>query len=94
LIGHRVWFGVMREGLIVNMNDPTWDRWEFRDQEPCFEIDGEPVFEVWYWHEGLKRWFVMSHASDPVMMAQGVVYFRPSEVPEQLRERIAYMEGR
>lgn len=82
----------MRTGLICNVADSTQDRWEERDQEPCFEVNGHPVWEVWFWHPLLRRWFCMSHEHDPRMIFQGVVYFRPGEVPDQLRERLEYLE--
>lgn len=77
-------------GLIVNVADPRHDRLEERTQVPCFYVDepstlfpgktySVPVYEVWFWHRALKRWFVMSTQGDPAMQAQGVVYFRPND---------------
>jgi len=47
-----------------------------RKQPPLFFLRGtEPVFEVWFWHIELGRWFVMSKTFDIALKAQGVVYF-------------------
>lgn len=83
----------MAVGLICNVVDERFDRWEDRQQEPCFHLeDGTPVFEVWYWHKSLRRWFCMTQHPSPELIAQGVVCFRPAEVPDGLRERMTYME--
>ena len=42
--------------------------------------DGDPVFEVWFWHQGLQRWFVMATQADPLRVTAGVVYFMPTAV--------------
>lgn len=83
----------MPQGLICNVADAAHDRMENRDQEPCFVLDdGTPVFEVWFWHEQLKRWFCMSTVTDPRLIAQGVVFFAPADVPDGLREKMRYLE--
>ena len=81
----------MREGLIVNVEDSRQDRFEYRDQQECFTVDGTPVWEVWFWHKTLRRWFVMTCKPDPRLMSQGVVCFTPGEVPDTLRARLQTM---
>lgn len=79
----------MRQGWIVNVSrDDDSTRLEARDQREVFDLDGEPVFEVWFWHALTRRWWVMSYARDPRLEAQGVVFFSPEDVPERLRERV------
>lgn len=48
---------------------------EVRRQPPLFYVDDEPVYEVWFWHGELSRWFVMSTTYDAGLFRQGVVYF-------------------
>lgn len=71
----------VRRGLVVNVADPQHDRWVTRDvmrEPPVYRLkDGTPVFEVWFWHDRLRRWFVMSNVANQQMQQQGVVYFRP-----------------
>lgn len=68
-------------GMIVNTADEQRDCWEDRDQVPCFYLDdGTPIFEVWFWHRGLRRWFCMSTVPNDDMIAQGVVYFWPGDI--------------
>lgn len=66
---------------MLNVADARYDRWIRRDSRaypPAFRLDdGTAVYEVWFWHSILRRWFVMSHYSDAAMIKQGVVYFRP-----------------
>jgi len=70
-------------GWIINLARDGETREEWRDQPPVFFLsDGEPVYEVWHWHPLLKRWFVMSRRADLRMIRQGVVYFRPDDVPD------------
>jgi hypothetical protein len=69
------------EGLIVNTSNAAHNRWEDRDQQPCFYLDdGTPVFEVWYWHKMLKRWFCMCPVYNQTLIDQGVVFFYPGDV--------------
>jgi len=85
----------MAVGLICNVADARWDRWEDRTQEPCFILDdGIPVYEVWFWHTLLKRWFCMTNNPDPSLYAQGVVCFCPADVPDRLREQMLSLEQR
>lgn len=78
----------MEEGLILNTSSKDHDQWVTRDvgaYPPAFRLDdGTPIFEVWFWHDTLRRWFVMSNYSDPRMTAQGVVYFRPGQHKQAL----------
>lgn len=55
-------------------------------------MDGYPVFEVWFWHHLLGRWFCMTNEPNPQLIAQGVVCFRPADVPDRLREQMQYLE--
>lgn len=50
---------------------------EVRHQTPVFvlEPEGCPVYEVWYWHDELRRWFVMSRVYNAQLAATGVVFF-------------------
>ena len=50
-------------------------RQEFRQQPPVFYLDADAVFEVWFWHSELRRWFVMSKSYNLELQQQGVVYF-------------------
>lgn len=59
-----------------------------RDQEPVLVLDGESVFEVWYWHAATRRWFAMALRADPAMEREGVIYFHPHEVPAGLRAKL------
>ncbi len=80
-------------GWVINLDRSEETRQEVRAQPPVFFLDdGEPVYEVWFWHPLLKRWFVMSLAPVLALEAQGVVYFHPNEVPEALRERVEALE--
>lgn len=77
-------------GWIINLWRTEDCRTEVRNQEPVFFFsDGQPCFEVWFWHVDLYRWFVMSYRRDPRLEAQNVVYFHPDETPDQLRARFA-----
>lgn len=71
----------MAKGLVINVANPEGDREVERSQEPCVVLDdGTPVFEVWYWHCDLKRWFVMTNEpGDPSLI--GTIAFRPSQIP-------------
>jgi hypothetical protein len=66
-------------GWIVNLWDPWLSapqtRQEMRMQPPLFYLDEDPVFEVWFWHSELNRWFVMSASYNATLQSQGVVYF-------------------
>jgi hypothetical protein len=71
----------MSKGLIVNVSDSRYDCEVERVQPPVLTLeDGTPVFEVWFYHWVLKRWFVMSYIYDQRMIAQGIVYFQPGNV--------------
>ena len=75
-------------GLIINVSDSTYDQWVERDQPPAFTLeDGTPIFEVWFYHWKLKRWFVMAYIFDQRLIDQGVVYFRPGDI-EYLKRRM------
>lgn len=75
-------------GWIINLWDAQYCRQEVRQQTPVFYFDdGDPCFEIWFWHSELHRWFVMSYHRDPAFEAQGVVYFHPDETAEHLRAR-------
>jgi hypothetical protein len=52
---------------------------------------GDPVFEVWFWHSELRRWFVLSRSFNTLLQAQGIVYF---EDPAQLVEKIRALGGK
>ena len=78
-------------GMILNVSDPDQTRDEVRHQEPIFTLeDGYPVFEAWYWHPELGRWFVMAKAYDPRMASAGVVYF---STVEELKQQIRMLGG-
>jgi hypothetical protein len=42
--------------------------------------DGTPVFEAWFWHRLLRRWFCMSTVHHPALIQQGVVFFQPGDL--------------
>lgn len=72
----------MSIGLIINVSKPNHDTWVERNQPPALVLeDGTPIFEVWFYHWTLHRWFVMSYIFDQSMIDQGVVYFRPGNIP-------------
>jgi len=83
-------------GLILNVEDdrlapdsPMRTREEDRQQPPVFLLeDGYPVFEVWYWHADLGRWFVMTRTYRPELVEHGAVLFFGIE---QLKAWIAYL---
>lgn len=67
-------------GLIVNLSTQKVEAVD-RDGPAAVTLDGGvPVFEVWNWHQELRRWFVMAATPDPNLQAQGVVYYRPDQV--------------
>ena len=73
------------EGLILNATDPQYNRWVDRQQTPCFYAPDNtgaewPVFEVWFWHSKVKRWFCMATVQDQDQIRHGVVYFWPGDV--------------
>lgn len=85
------------EGLILNYHDdrlppgsPWRTRLETRRQPPVFELapDSFPVYEVWFWHDELNRWFCMSRCYDADLARAGVVFFYGME---QLKAWIAYL---
>jgi hypothetical protein len=87
----------MTQGLILNYHDdrlppdsPWRTRHEVRHQPPVFvlEDDGYPVYEVWYWHDELSRWFVMSRVYNARLAAMGVIFFFGIE---QLKAWIAHL---
>lgn len=83
----------MAKGWIVNLSRSDATQEVEREQAPVFTfVDGEPCFEVWFWHRDLKRWFVMSRYHDPMLMSHGVVFFTPEEAPDRLRARVKLME--
>lgn len=85
-------------GLILNVSDdllppgsPFRTHEERRHQPALFVLDdGFPVFEVWFWHERLERWFCMSHSYDLERHRQGVVYFRTMD---DLKAQLGALEG-
>jgi hypothetical protein len=81
------------KGWIINLYSLAETREVERFQAPVFfTAQGEAVFEVWFWHALLERWFVMSTESDAELEQQGAVFFHPREVPERLAERVHEME--
>ena len=56
--------------------------------------DGTLIYDVWYWHTLLRRWFCMSCYHNPQMIAQGVVYFWPYDEPgfPALRKKMKKLE--
>ena len=85
-------------GWILNVQDPSHDQLVERDQLPCFYVKEPrhgtdiPVFEVWFWHREVKRWFCMATKQDPLMVQHGVVYFWPGDI-EGLKRRIKLIGG-
>lgn len=80
----------MALGLICNAADARWDRWEDRSHDPCFTLkDGTPVFEVWFWHTQLLRWFCMTHNPDPC--PDNAIRFKPGD-PTRLRVQMITLE--
>jgi hypothetical protein len=84
-------------GLIVNVHDdllpadsPWRTREESRFQPPLFHVDDLPVYEVWFWHSELRRWFCMSKSYNVYLARSGVVYF---DTKAQLIERIRQLGG-
>ncbi len=72
-------------GWVINTEDREQNALVNREQQPCFYITNEhgneePIFEVWFWHRLMRRWFCMSTAQDPVMIKHGVVYFWPGDI--------------
>lgn len=70
-------------GWVINVADQRRSELVERQQTPCFYVkDGAqetPVWEVWFWHGGLQRWFVMSTVMDINMVKAGVSYFWPGD---------------
>ena len=67
--------------MIVNVADASQDRWVDSTQTPCFYLgDGTAVFEVWFWHRKISRWFVMTTADAQAFVKQGVVAFWPGDI--------------
>ena len=84
---------MLRKGWIINLSRPDENKEVERDQPPAITLDdGDVVFEVWFWHSLLRRWFVMSYSPIPALVAQGVVFFAPDEVPERLKARMQLIE--
>lgn len=83
----------MYRGWIINVSRADADHEVERNHEPAIVLDdGTLVFEVWFWHQDLRRYFCMTKGpADARMIAQGVVYFHPDEVPDALRTRIEAM---
>lgn len=83
-------------GLVLNFDNdrlpedhPLRTREEERSQLPAFHLeDGYPIFEVWFWHDDLERWFVMSREVNARLASTGVIYF--FGVP-QLKAWIAHL---
>lgn len=79
----------MARGWIVNLSRDDGTREVEREHEPvCTTDDGEPVFEVWFWHAQARRYFVLSRGPHDVRaLASGVIYIHPDDVPDALRAR-------
>lgn len=78
----------MTRGWIVNLSRDDCTREVEREHEPVCDTDDGPVFEVWFWHERTRRWFVLSRGpQDARALARGVVYIHPDDVPDALRAR-------
>ena len=83
-------------GLILNIEDdrlapdsPIRTREEDRHQIPVFVLeDGYPVFEVWFWHADLARWFIMTRVYSEALAGAGAVLFFGVE---QLKAWIAHL---
>lgn len=70
------------EGWIINAHGDGSYKLS-RDQQPIFHVGIEPVFEVWFWDEVARLWFVM--VADPVRVAaQGAVGFHPLHTRQQI----------
>lgn len=84
----------LRKGWIVNISRDDGTHEVERDQEPVITFDdGEFAFEVWFWHPRLARYFVLTKGpQDPSLIAQGVIYFTPNEIPDVLRARVSLLE--
>lgn len=54
-------------------------RQEEREQPPVIWLDGDPVFEVWFWHSRLRRWFVLSKSYNTHLQLNGVIFFDTQE---------------
>ena len=67
------------QGWILNMHssEPGASRLVERSQAPVLWALGEPVFELWFYDWGSRRWFVMANEADPETQRSGVVYFSP-----------------
>ncbi len=78
----------LRLGWIVHAHDDG-TRQEWRDQPPVFEVNGEPIFEVWFWCAELYRWAVMSYVQHPHLAQQGCIYFLPDDTADMIRQRLA-----
>jgi hypothetical protein len=64
-------------GWILNATTPEESLLLDRvDQQPLYYSEGVPVFEVWFWHRELRKWFVM--IADPIRLAkQDAIGFHP-----------------
>lgn len=82
----------MRQGWIVNLSTDECRETMRAGPAAVTLDDGSLVFEVWYWHQELRRWFVMAPAPDPNMRAQGVIYYHPDQV--QRLPRVLVQLGR
>lgn len=83
-------------GWVINVADQRRSVLVERQQTPCFYVqDGAeevPVWEVWFWHRGISKWFVMSTVVDFNMVKAGVSYFWPGDIAA-LRSTIASQGG-
>jgi len=79
---------VQKKGWILNLSRADASYEVTRDQEPVLDLDGEPVFEVWFFHASTRKWLVMALREDPAMAREGVIFFHPHEVPSALRARL------
>lgn len=78
----------MARGLILNLSREDASYECDREQEPVLVLDGERVFEIWFWDVHTRAWWVMALRADPAMERNGVIYFHPHEVPHGLREKL------
>jgi len=85
------------EGWIINLWDDSQTREVTREQPPVIYLPdgGEPVFEVWFWHAQVFRWFVMSRSFNVNYQRGGVIYFDPSRDgwKNRLREVVRSLGG-
>ncbi len=84
-----VFFGLKMLGWILNAKNPAESLLLNRsNQQPIYYSDNVAVFEVWYWHNELRAWFVM--LADPGrVVPQGAIGFHPLHTPVQIKKLVA-----